>query len=144
MSLRNLLRNVPLHVKLILVAAVPATLATLMFNYTAGADGSTAIALYRFGVTYLITAINFCVITWFAHRVGENWKHLLVEQKLRRKAEKRADAADRRAGEAEKKHAGLDERLKVLEADKRCLQRLHKEWTPADDARLMNMFQDEN
>jgi ribosomal protein S26 len=134
-DLRIKLTNLP--VKIFLVATVPAVLATFMFNYSASSDGSVAIAWYRFGVTYLITAVNFCAITWIHHRVIEVRERWISERAQRKKHEKDAR-------EEKRKIADLIERVTALEEDKRCLQRLHKEWTPADDARLMNMFQDEN
>lgn len=136
----SLFADLPLRTKLILVAAVPGLLATLMFNFSADKDGSAAIALTRFAFTFVVTAINFCVITWDVHRVGELQKHLVVEQILRRKADKRAEEAEGRASKSAEICAKLDERVTVLEADKKCLERLRKAWTPEDDAKLKEIL----
>lgn len=131
MSLRIKLTN--LHVKIFLVATVPAVLATFMFNYSASSDGSVAIAWYRFGVTYLITALNFCAITWIHHRVIEVRTQWTSERAQRKKHEKEAR-------EEKRKIADLIERVTALEEDKRCLEQIRKTWTEEDDTRLRHMF----
>lgn len=137
MALRT---QLPLRTKLILVAAIPGMLATIMFNFSSQVDGTAAVALYRFALTFSVTAVNFCLITWISHRVSEIGEDFTFEQRLHRKVEERVEAAEKRADEAERKNADLDDRVKKLEQANKCRDKMLQAWTSLDDAKVFEMF----
>lgn len=141
-TLRTRLRQrmKPIHMKLLLVAAGPATLATVMFNYSSHSDGSAAIAGYRFAITYVVTAINFCAIRWIAHRVSEFWRTFVAEQRLRRAADKRAHEMQKSLDAERKLREELEARVATLEQANRCREKVLKAWTDVDDAKVFEMF----